>query len=197
MRKLWVAIVLLGFFSIPLKAQDYPRVEIYGGYQLVLDSDFWNYNWNFDKGTYLHGFTAAGEVNVRSWFGIVGEVGHGRTSFSDYGADYGRNQTTLLAGPRFGYRGGRVRIFGHALFGFNREMYRYEYPGYIPYKTDLTSFSSALGGGMDVSLGRWISIRPFQFDLLSTYYGEKYGNDYRHRLRYTAGLLVKLGSVAR
>jgi len=196
MRKVLVAIVLCCFFAIPLTAQDYPRAEVYGGYQLLLDDDFLDQDWNFDQGTYLHGFAAAAEINVKSFFSIVGEVGYGKTSFSDYFGSYDRQQTTLLVGPRFGHRGGRARIFGHVLIGFNHEKGGYESSTYSQ-NIKMTNFATALGGGLDISAGSRISIRPFQLDVVSTRYGDTYGAGYQHQLRYTGGISVKLGAIPR
>ena len=136
MKRLCTAIALYYLFSMLAHAQDRPKVEIYGGYQLILDEELieditYSADSVFEGYKRLHGFNAALAYNLRNWIGIVGEFGHGRTSpaisysidFAAYpksSTEYRRNQTTFLFGPRFSYRSGKVCVFGHALVGGNR-----------------------------------------------------------------------------
>ena len=64
--KLSMVLALICFISIPLSAQDYPKAEVYGGYQLLHDS-----------GMDLHGFRGEVAGNFNSVFGLVGEFGAG------------------------------------------------------------------------------------------------------------------------
>jgi hypothetical protein len=85
MNRLFMAAALCCVFGIHTHAQDYPKVEIYGGYQLIADDELIEditYSADSVFGGYkrLHGFNAALEYNLRSWIGILGELGHGRTS---------------------------------------------------------------------------------------------------------------------
>jgi hypothetical protein len=195
-------------------AQEYPRAEVYGGYQLLVDEDLIDditYAQGLDVDAYdrQHGINAAVEYNIRKWMGIVAEAGHGRSSLSlgdskegvpIWSARYRRNQTSFLFGPRFGYREGRMRAFGHLLFGGNRANHSYTFTvtnelgfqsGYAASFSG-TDVAMALGGGLDISLGDRISIRPVQLDLLSIF-----ADDSLHQFRYSAGLVFKLGSAKR
>ena len=224
MKRLYIAVALCCLFCIPAYAQDYPKAEIYGGYQLIMDEEliedmtYYSTDSVFDDYKRLHGFNAALEYNIRSWIGIVGEFGHGRTSpvlnydteFAPYpksSTEYRRNQTSFLFGPRFSYRGGRFRVFGHALLGGNHislgftHIFVYEDGSKDFYEGSQsnTDFATAFGGGLDVSLGKLISIRPVQFDLLSTYrsYYTHHEDKNQHQLRYSAGIVFKLGAANR
>ncbi len=188
MRKLRIMFVLCAFYSIPLKAQDYPMAEVYGGYQLLLDED--TFLTDSGSGTQLNGFTAAGEFNVKSYLGFVGELGYGFTAFND------RNQVTLLTGPRFSHRGGKVRGFGHILFGLSHDASTDTLDP--THRISTNNFALVVGGGMDITLGNRISIRPFQLDAMSTKHQLATGHEHQHlELRYTGGISVKLGAVSR
>jgi hypothetical protein len=221
MRRLIVAVALGCLFCIPGYAQDYPRVEVYGGYQLIMDDELieditYSADSVFDDYKRLHGFNAAFEYPIRSWIGIAGELGHGRTSpairhdisiapYPTLSTEYLRNQTSFLSGPHFSYRGGGFRVFGHALFGGNHIRRGFTHViGYEDGTKDIfedhqshTDFATAFGGGLDVSPGKLISFRPVQLDLLSTYRSyDAHHEDYnQHQFRYSAGIVFKFGSV--
>jgi hypothetical protein len=185
-------VILWGFFTIPLKAQDYPEVELYGGYQLLLDDDFFL----GDEGTKLNGLDAAGEFAIKRYLGIVGEVGYGRTTFDIGNSNYDRNRMILLAGPRFSRRGEKIRFFGHVLVGLNHETS--EDTLLYPQKVTTNQFAFAAGVGLDVSLGHRISIRPFQIDVISTKHSRSAGNSHENfQMRYTGGIVIKLGTVSK
>jgi len=195
MRGLFVALGLCVFFCIPANAQDHQRAEMYGGYQLIIDDDLVDdITWGqdvLDEYKHLNGFSAAFEYNIRSWLGVVGELGHGRTSPALGGFEYWRNQTSFLFGPRVGYRGGRVRAFGHVLLGGNHVNHGIDFRDEIgEYSQHSTDFATALGGGLDIALGKMVSVRPVQLDLLSTF-----AESTQNQLRYSAGIVFRLGSV--
>ncbi len=62
MRKLLTVTVLALLVSLSATAQDFPKAEIFGGYQLTrLD------------GTTLNGWNAALTGNLNHWFGVTGD----------------------------------------------------------------------------------------------------------------------------
>lgn len=193
---------------MPAWAQDYAKAEIYGGYQRIIDDQLTeNITYGsavaIDSYTRLNGVSASFEYNVKSWLGIVGEFGHGRSLLNLAGpvssSDYKHNQTTYLFGPRIGFRSGRIRVFGHALFGGNTEHNwialrstgeSIEWGGYS------TEPALALGGGLDIPIGRRISIRPAQLDLLSIFSNDSHhhSGSTQYQFRYSAGMVISLGS---
>ncbi len=193
-RKLWILAVLytLAFPAIPLNAQNYPVAEISGGYRLSLDDDFFL----GDSQARLNGFAVSGEFNINRFFGIAGELGYGKSTFSFYGASYDRNQTTVLAGPRFSHRGRRNRLFGHVLVGLSHEASDNTLPP--PPRVSTNCFALDVGGGWDISVGNRISVRPFQLDIMATKHERAAGFEHELvQLRYLGGITVKLGSVGR
>jgi len=187
MKKCLIALILFFILAVPLGAQDHSRMEVYGGF-LFLHDDFLNDEGN--KNNYL-GIIGAFELNVKSWFGIVGEFGYGnrlaeeRLRWADSSPYVERSQSTLLVGPRFGYRWERFRFFGHVLIGVNRES------AYIV-DTDYSGSNGDpaidLGFGLDISINDRVSIRPVQFDLISTI-------NYHEQIRYSSGVVIKFGTV--
>jgi opacity protein-like surface antigen len=212
-----------GTLCFPMYARDYSRAEIYGGYQLIHDDQMieditYSDGSVLDQYKNLNGFNAALEYNLRSWIGIVGEVSHGRSSpvienmieFAPYPQlrfEYKRNQTPFLFGPRFSYRQGRFRFFGHALFGGNHvdrginsiSTYQDGSTKTAESGQSYTGFATAFGGGLDFSLGKHLSVRPAQLDLLSTYrsYDTHHIEYNQYQFRYSAGVVVNLRPAKR
>ena len=204
-------------------AQEYTREEVVGGYQRIVDKELieditYSKNSLLDDYKRLNGFSAALEYNIRSWIGIVGEFGYGRTSpvlhyniefaaFPKSRTEYRRSQTSFLFGPRLSYRRGRFRVFGHALLGGNCVDRGFTHTiTYADGSEDVnksnqryTGVATAFGGGLDVSLGKSISIRPVQLDLLTTYRSyDTHHRDYnQNQFRYFGGIAFKVGAVKR
>ncbi len=141
MRKLLLAVALFGLFCMPLFAQDAPKTEVFGGYQMLHAYD-----------TTVNGFTGAVEGNINQNVGIVGDFGFGRKD--------GANFYSFLGGPQFSYRAEKFRVFGRALFG-----------GAKTAMVDTeTHFALAFGGGVDIAMNEMISFRPAQFDIVKVKY---------------------------
>src|SRR5207244_7881162 len=68
----------------------------------------------------------------------------------------GLNVTTLSAGPRFTWRTEGVNFFGHTLVGLNR----LDVPGFGNHN----GVGGILGGGIDITAGRHLSIRLIEAD---------------------------------
>jgi hypothetical protein len=190
MKKHWIAFVFGVFFSLPLIAQDFPRAEIYAGYQLlqtdnsIIESSF---------GSFMNGFMAAAEFNAKSWLGFVGEFGYAKKSYINMGAESRYRPWTILAGPRLSYRG-KARLFGHALFGIEHESAVYENLPYFSQTVSENNFAMDLGGGLDISLGNRASFRPFQVDMLAS---ESQSGKFHNKFRYSIGILFKLGKSSK
>jgi len=156
MKKLLVAIALAGLFCVPAFAQDVPKAEVYGGFQFLIDDP------------QPMGFTGAVEFNLNEKVGIVGQFGLLRK--------YGISTYEFVGGPRFGYRGDKVRVFFHALAGgFN-----------TPYKT---YFVVSPGGGLDININKNVAIRAAQVDALMFFQ-----DDFEMDLQYSGGIVFKIGS---
>ena len=182
MKKLLVAIALCSLFCIPVLAQDTPKVEVYGGYQLLHhgggtygEDVYPSYNFN--------GFLAAVEGNLKPFFGVVGEFGYNRKSWDEYNET--ESFTSYLFGPRFGYRTEKFRVFGHYLLGGSH--YKDEYDG--ENYTD-NNFTQAIGGGVDIVLNGMISVRPAQIDMVSIHWTDGEYSEWENHFRYSGGVVI-------
>src|SRR5713226_3057887 len=66
MRKLLILGVLAFAAVAPVRAQDYPKAEVFGGYQYIRVSG----------GTNCQGFGGAAAGNVNNWLGVAGDFGY-------------------------------------------------------------------------------------------------------------------------
>jgi len=145
------------------------------------------------------GFQANAAINATEYFGIVGEFSFYQDTerweeFSLTGECKWRLMPVVF-GPRFSYRGDRVRVFGHYLLGFvNASYLDKDDEGTVWEDISDTNFGQAIGGGIDIAVNDTVSIRPVQFDFLSTrlsYDGESMWN---HAIRYSGGIVLKFGN---
>lgn len=83
MKKLFFAGILVLAISGLAVAQDFPKVEVFGGYSYMRSDlnfegpymeDYYNYEYNGGVGN-LNGFEASFTYNVNSWLGIKGDFG--------------------------------------------------------------------------------------------------------------------------
>jgi len=193
-------IIIFALSAIPLKAEDYPKAELLGGYRLSIDDHAIGLS---SVGGTLHGFAAAAEFNLSRSLGVAAEIGYGTSKHSISDTTYDRSQTTLLGGPRFSLRGKGARGFGHALIGIFHEAGDsppgfFGTPAQNPQRVSTSNFAIALGGGLDISLGNVISIRPVQLDFIVTKH-ESYANSPHslYELRYLGGIIFKIGAPPR
>ncbi len=172
--------------------QDYPKVEVFGGFSIGQIEVQEPVVGRFDEATI--GFQAAVTVNVNRTLAVV----------TDFGGLWGDLTTTLfsggssgggtfrmlhiLAGPRFTKRmDDGFTVFVHALPGFARQL-RTE-----RFTTTSTSngFAVALGGGLDVNLGKHLAIRAVQVDYLPTRLRGRWENS----LRFGFGVVWQFGGL--
>jgi len=152
-RKLLLLLGLVFLVSLTARAQD--KVEIFGGYSYM----------RFDSSpkTNLNGFELSGQYKFADWFGAVADFsGH-------YGSPFGVGTSvhTFLFGPQVSFPA-RVSPFAHVLLGGGH----FSAAGL----TD-TSFSAAIGGGIDARVKEGIYWRIFQADYLATnFFGSRQDN---------------------
>jgi hypothetical protein len=98
------------------------------------------------------------------------------------------NQYTFAGGPTISYHTGSITPFAHALFGAARA-------GTDAFgdNTSNWAFTSILGGGIDISLGKSIALRPVQADYVLTTFGSGVDNR-QHNFRYSGGIVFKFKS---
>ena len=192
-------LVLVLLVSAVAFAQDHPKAEIFGGYSYLRLRSGIDQN--------LNGWNAALTGNFNRFLGITADfAGNYGSETVDttiggvttrVGADI--KNYTFLFGPQIGYRAGKVRPFGHALFGAGHvSLDPTATVGGISIPSSVfgglslsdTAWAMALGGGLDFALSPRFSIRPVQADWLRTNYFSTTQNNFR----YSAGIVLNLGS---
>ena len=102
----------------------------------------------------------------------------------------------IFAGPRFTKRMDGVTVFVHALPGFARqrrtERFTSIFFGVQPTTTSTSNgFAVALGGGVDVNLGKHLAIRAVQVDYLPT----RLKGGWKNSLRFGFGVVWQVGGL--
>ena len=147
MRNLIRFVAIFGLVCFSATAQDYPKVEVFGGYQFT--HVYPNANAN--------GWNASMNVNFKKWFGGT----------ADFSGTYksGTDLYTFLFGPVFSLRKSqKITPFAHALFGSN----------YITAGRSTSGFTMAMGGGLDVKISEDFAVRLVEADWLPMYVGTKW-----------------------
>ncbi len=203
MRK-FATLLVLGLFSLPASAQgNYTRVELFGGFSLGSVKPARLLNLTPDQERAL-GFQAAVTGNLTRNIGIVIELGglwgDLPTSSSPFGTTTGTFRTFhLLVGPRFAKRSSRATGYVHFLAGLaQQKSNEIQGPSFrplpvpsVPIETSSTSngFGAALGGGLDISVNKRISIRAVQVDYLPM----RVEGDWTNSVRVGVGVVLKFG----
>ncbi len=201
MRKL-AFVLALGFLSVPASAQsDYPRAELFGGFSFGSIEVQAPVSLTFGHEA-AEGFQAAIAVNVNRTLGIVVDFGGlwGDHPTFQSGTSFGEGTFRVLhifAGPRFTMRTNRITVFVHALPGFAQQRETITTGSFFfpPTTTTSTSngFAMALGGGVDVNLGKRLAIRAVQIDYLPTRFSTPFFTNFRSNVRVGVGVVFKFG----
>jgi opacity protein-like surface antigen len=172
-RVLWF-ICLAVAASLPVLAQDVPKVEVFAGY-----------SW---AGGNFHGVNTSVTGNVNKWFGVT----------ADFSGHYGnelegpilvsKDAHTFQVGPRFSRRGKRFTPFVYALVGATRFHESATIAGQHLSHAD-TGFTTTVGGGLDVTVSDRVAIRAFQLD----YFRPNFFGEAHNRARLAFGLVFHIG----
>ena len=173
MTKICVLLVLCPLLSAFSVAQEFPRVEVFGGYSYM----------RFQPGINLNGWNGAMQYNVSRSIGFKADAsGH-------YGTPSGSlNSYSFLFGPVISSRvegSPGFTPFLQGLIGVNR----------ISTSADGLSasdsaFAMAFGGGLDVKAARIVSARVIQVDYLFTKHGTAM---HQNNVRVSAGVVFQFG----
>ncbi len=107
MRNLLILGALILVAAAPVRAQDYPKAEVFGGYQYIRLNP---------GGANCQGIGGSAAGNLNNWFGVVGDFGYCRVTGLPSGTS--AHAVNYLFGPRVTYRSyGKLTPFGHVLFG--------------------------------------------------------------------------------
>ena len=171
MRLLTIVLSLLvfaGMLSPTLKAQDFPKAEVFGGFSYL--------NAEAIGRESFFGWQAAVGGNFRRNLGFVADFSGQYKSF------FGVNVQVyeLLIGPRYTKRGENITGFAHTLFG----VLHATAGGFSG-----TAFAMGFGGGVDVNVSKRIAFRAFQID----YIPNRSSGVWSHEGRAGVGIVFKFG----
>jgi hypothetical protein len=162
-RKLPFLLGLIFLVSLSARAQD--KVEVFGGYSYERFRPSPDVNFN--------GWEASGQYKFTNWLGGVADFdGH-------YGSIAGVSSSvhTFLFGPQVSFPA-RISPFAHVLIGGAH---------FSGGGASDTSFSTAIGGGIDAKVGHNLSWRIIQGDYVMT----QFFNDTQHNARLSTGIVFR------
>ncbi len=173
-KKFLILILVVGLFSIPLVAQDYPKAEVFGGYQyLHLGGSGTDVNAN--------GWNASLTGNFNSWFGVAADFSGAYKTIS--GVD--TKVYSYAGGPVVNLNsGGKVNPFVHALFGGAHASASLSGVG----SASQNGFTMMFGGGADVKVNQVLAVRVIQADWV---YYRFSGDSESHNARISAGIVLR------
>lgn len=168
MRNFLVAILFLGLLSLPLMAQDYPRAEVFGGYQYLHTGDITVDGSTTQSSQGHNGWDASLRGNFNRHFGLEGDFGGTYATVS--GVHW--HTYTFTGGPvLFFDAGGKVKPFVHVLFGgFHTSLSASS--GGTTGSISKTGFTTMFGGGIDAKVNKAISVRIIEADWLYYHLGD-------------------------
>jgi hypothetical protein len=187
MRKLLLVLTAVALCSVCGFSQD--KFDLYGGYSLFrLDANAAPGDRN------LNGFDAEIGGKVLPFISLVGDVsGHFHSQGDGLGGTVDTSLYNFLVGPRVSVKLGNIKPFAHALFGVARG--KTMQTGF----EDVTqnNFATAIGGGVDIGVAPFISIRPVKLDYVlvrtdPSQVTDAFGNGISrtNNLRYSAGIVL-------
>ena len=200
MRRLFAAALFVALAAPFAHAQsdDYNKYDFYAGF---------SHN-RIDTGGVregLNGFEAAATRNLGRYVGVKGDYAFHRKRF-DFGfavdcvniacpAPFTATQTfdlhTLVGGVEFKDNGREARFkpFAHVLAGFSNARFHLDNVAGAIVAADSsdTSFSAAVGGGLDFRVGRRFDVRAIQLDYNPT----RFGGATQHNFRIGAGIVFR------
>jgi outer membrane protein with beta-barrel domain len=176
---LLVLLRLLSAFSVAQEAQEFTRVEAFGGYSYL------GFQPGGATGINLNGWNGAMQYNVNRSIGLKADAsGHYGTPV----AGETLNSYSFLFGPVISNRvesSPGFTPFLHGLVGVNR----ISASGNGLSASD-SAFAMAFGGGVDVKAARRVYARLVQIDYLFTKHGTAMHQD---NIRVSAGVVFQLG----
>ncbi|MEJ2109194.1 MAG: outer membrane beta-barrel protein [Acidobacteriota bacterium] len=183
MKRIFVCAALFLSLSAVAIAEDARPIEIFGGYSYA---QFNGANPGENLDIHLHGWNASLTININNWAGFVSDFGGVYRSVPEYRQQFKIH--SILFGPKFTARTGRVSPFAQILFGpANLNV--------IDLRTDQEDYSSSdfsmsVGGGLDVRINDFIAVRPAQVEYWGIRDGES-GN-FTYNFRYSGGIVFRV-----
>jgi len=179
MRKILLVFGAILLCGIPALAQEYPKAELFMGYEYIRFGTAMGGNPNLN----VNGGGGSIAYNFNSVLGLKAEftgAGIGNNTMTDSTGlttlTRSANMFTYLFGPQVTIRkNSRVQPFGHLLFGgaYSNYYANVQTKGAVSTTPTLQdagkqAFAMAFGGGIDVKASQHVAIRVGQFDYFMT-----------------------------
>ena len=179
MRKLFILVAVILATAGSAVAQDFPKAEIFGGYQYIRLNPGGG-----ATGANCQGGAGSVAGNLNHWFGVVGDFGACKITGQPSGTS--AHLVNYLFGPKLTYRShGRLAPFAQVLFGGEHIGLSASGLG----SSSDSSFAMTFGGGADYELTNHVSIRVIQAEYLYT----KFGGTHQNNARISAGVVYRWG----
>lgn len=176
MQKFLVLVVFLGLLSLPLMAQDFPKAEVYGGYEYMRLNNIADSGVNVNG----NGWNASLTGNFNRMFGVVGDFGGAYKTIS--GVD--TKVYTYTGGPVVNLNSaGTINPFVHALFGGAHVNASASGEG----SASSNGFTMMYGGGVDVKMSKVLALRG-QVDWVYFHFS---GVSLSNNVRISTGIVLR------
>jgi opacity protein-like surface antigen len=179
-------------------AQDFSKIEAFGGYSYLRANDFnTGFNYNGGSGSLAYNFTPM--------LGVVADFGgyHWSGGFDDSG-NVDSTVVTYLFGPKIALRHGPLTPFAQVLFGgahasgsleggCESDARVHSQGGCENVSGSENAFAMTIGGGVDWNATSHIGIRLIQAEYLLTRFSsfENEGNNSQNNARISAGVVFR------
>jgi outer membrane protein with beta-barrel domain len=179
-RKGLAVCLLLMACNLVAAAQEYSKMEVFGGFQYT-HADLFNI-----QGANLLGWNAQGTAYLNKPFGITAEVTGVYGSPTVGGVGTSLPTYTYMFGPTMRAPLAKATPFVHALFG---AAHMSNTKGVY----SSTGFALALGGGIDMNVSKSMALRVVQMDYLTTKLQDPTGtgNGRQNNFRLATGIVFR------
>ncbi len=189
MRRLTLVLAVILALSFTAMAQDFPRMEVSGGYQFVriqtgTPTSFGAINSSGVGGNFAYNFSKA--------FGVVGDIGLAKVTKTGRTDD---KLYTFLFGPQVKYHGeARLHPFARVLVGAVRCSDGYQVGTPMVPNMSLSAqntWAYGMGGGADMRVNDVISLRVAQVDYIRSHFADYHQSN----LRIMGGITFQFGAA--
>ena len=209
----WTCLTLGLLLSVNAWSQEYPKAEV------GFDYSYARYNPNpyGAQGRNLNGGGGSLVFNVDQYLGIKMDLqGYGSSTStfvvpagpifpSGGSASVSGNLFTYLFGPQIKIHSPKAQPFVQALFGgAHSNVYANAFKNIcglgacgVSTAPSSNAFAMAFGGGVDIPVGRVVSIRPAELDYLFTDFTNRFNNSHQNNFRYSGGITLNLGGASK
>ena len=141
---------------------------------------------------HFNGGSVSASWKLNSWWRISGQFSAAHAG-NISSSTLSPTMTTYLIGPRYGLTKGSHRVvpFSNILLGAAHVSDGY-FPNESSSSASATAFAMAAGGGVDISMGKHIAIRPIEADYLFTHFPNAV-NNHQNNFSLTSGIVFRFG----